>query len=231
MLDFDRFGVLTFDCYGTLIDWESGILGAVRPVFARYSVGADDRQILETYAELEAEHEAGKYVNYETVLRLVMDGMSHRFHFEADPEELGCLARSMAKWEPFSDTIDALRRFKSRYKLAVVSNVDDRLFARTAGRLGVPFDWVVTAEQVHAYKPSLAVFERALEEIGYPPRRVLHVAQSVYHDIIPARSIGLSAVWVNRREGKEGSGATLPASASPDLVVRDLEMLARLAGV
>lgn len=231
MLDFSRFGVLAFDCYGTLIDWETGILRAVRPVLERHGVEPGDAEILGTYADLEATHEAGEYVDYSTVLGLVMKGMGRRFRFDAGPDELDCLRRSMTRWEPFPDTVGALRRLKTRYKLAIVSNVDDRLFAVTARRLEVPFDFVVTAEQVRAYKPSLAVFERALDVIGYPPERVLHVAQSIYHDIVPAKAIGLTAVWVNRRLGKVGTGATSPASASPDLEVPDLETLARSAGV
>jgi 2-haloacid dehalogenase len=231
MLDLSRYKVLTFDCYGTLIDWEAGILRAIRPVIARYGIGVDDREILETYAQLEAKHEEGDCVSYAMVLRLVMTEMSLRFGFDATPAELDCLSRSIGDWEPFPDTAVALRRLSNRYKLAIVSNIDDRLFAATAKRLEVPFDWVVTAEQARAYKPSHTVFELALEKVGYPRGEILHVAQSVYHDIIPAKSLGLATVWVNRRTGKAGSGATLPASAKPDVEVASLDGLARLAGV
>jgi 2-haloacid dehalogenase len=158
-----------------------------------------------------------------------MTEMSLRFKFDAAPHELDCLADSIGDWEPFPDTVDALRRLEKRYKLAVVSNVDDGLFARTAKNLEVTFDRVVTAEQVRAYKPSRRVFEQALERIGRPRDRVLHVAQSVYHDIVPAKAMGLAAVWINRRVGKTGSGATLGADGTPDLELPDLESLARLA--
>jgi 2-haloacid dehalogenase len=231
MLDFSCFKVLTFDCYGTLIDWETGILNAVRSVITGRGIEVDDLKILSRYAELEAKHEEGNYLTYTMVLRLVMTEMSLRFGFDATPAELDCLSRSLKDWEPFPDTAAALRRLAGRYKLAVVSNVDDRLFAETARRLGVAFDWVVTAEQARAYKPSHAVFERAFEKIGYPRGEILHVAQSIYHDVIPAKALGLATVWVNRRAGKPGSGATLPASAKADVEVVDLESLAGLAGV
>lgn len=230
MIDLSRFEVITFDCYGTLIDWEKGILGAMKPVLARRGAGADDDTILETYAALEAKYEEGEYLPYRMVLRLVMTEMSLRLKFDADPGELDCLARSIGDWAPFPDTVDALRRLASHYKLAVISNVDDALFAATANRLGVEFDWVTTAQQVRAYKPSHAVFEEALRRIGVPRERVLHVAQSLYHDIVPAKSLGLSTVWVNRRFGAAGAGATPRVSAAPDLEVHDLASLANMAG-
>jgi 2-haloacid dehalogenase len=230
VIDPSRFEVLSFDCYGTLIDWEKGILGAVKPVFARHGVGADDDTILETYAALEAKFEEGEFLPYRMVLRLVMTEMSLRFKFDAAPHELDCLSRSIGDWEPFADTVDALRRLAKRYKLAVISNVDDALFAATSNRLQVGFDWVTTAQQVRAYKPSPVIFEEALRRMGGPRERVLHVAQSVYHDIVPARSLGLATVWVNRRAGKGGPGATPRASAAPDFEVRDLAALANMTG-
>lgn len=230
-LDFSRFKVLTFDCYGTLIDWETGILRAMRPVLVRHEVEIDDGTLLETYAELEAKHEEGDFLAYTMVLRLVMTEMSLRYRFDATPAELDCLSRSIEDWEPFPDTIAALRRLAGRYKLAVISNIEDRLFAGTARRLGIAFDWVVTAEEARAYKPSHRVFERAFATIGCPRSEILHVAQSIYHDVIPAKALGLATVWVNRRAGRLGSGATWPAIADADVEVVDLKSLADLAGV
>lgn len=230
MIDFNRYRILTFDCYGTLIDWEGGILGAIKPVFARYGVEADDRTILETYAGIEAKHEEGDFVDYRIVLRLVMAEMSLRFGFDAEPSDLDCLSKSISSWEPFPDTIDSLRQLRNRFKLAVVSNIDDELFAGSAKRLEVPFDWVVTAQQARAYKPSHRTFEYALKEIGRPREEILHVAQSLYHDIVPAHELGLATVWVNRRAGKEGSGATPVSTAKPDLEVPNLTTLVDLIG-
>jgi 2-haloacid dehalogenase len=247
MFDFSRYRILTFDCFGTLIDWESGILGAVKPVLERYGVEADDRTILEAYAQIEAKHEEGDFVDYRMILRFVMTELSLRFGFDANPSELDCLSQSIGGWNPFPDTIDSLRRLRNRFKLAIVSNIDDELFAGTAKRLEVPFDWVITAQQARAYKPSEKTFEYALRKIGRPRDEILHVAQSLYHDIVPARSQGLATVWVNRRAGKKGSGATLAkrsagltavdspnighsvaATAQPDLEVPDLSTLVNL---
>ena len=129
----------------------------------------------------------------------------------------------------FPDTVAALARLKTRYQLGVISNVDDDLFAGSARQLGVDFDWVVTAQQVRSYKPSTNNFERALERIGRPRSEILHCAQSLFHDVGPANGMGLATVWVDRRAGKSGTGATPPSSAKPDLTVPDLATLARLA--
>ncbi|MEG5171260.1 HAD hydrolase-like protein [Microcoleus sp. B3-D7] len=128
---------------------------------------------------------------------------------------------SIKNWQPFSDTVAAWEAIKHKYKLAVISTIDDGLFAVTAKYLKVEFDWLIAAEQVRSYKPSTRNFEIALETMGIPCEKLLHVDQSVYHDIIPAASMGISTVWVNRRHDKTGFGATLPATGQPDLEVPD----------
>ncbi len=128
----------------------------------------------------------------------------------------------------FPDTVEALTRLKTKYKLAIISNTDDDLFAATVRNLGVEFDYVITAEQCRTYKPSRNNFLEALERLGLPREQVLHVAQSIYHDVVPTRALGISSVWVNRRKGLLGSGATLPAEGRPDLEVTDLKSLADL---
>ena len=228
MLDFRRFRVLTFDCYGTLIDWESGILGALRPLLAAHGKALDDDKLLELYGGLEAEAEAGEYKSYRKILEGVARGFGKRLGFEASEQEARSLPESLRNWQPFPDTVAALRRLKSRYKLAIVSNTDDDLFAHTAKLLEIPFDWVITAQQAGSYKPSHNNFRLALERIALPPSQVLHCAQSIYHDVIPARELGLATVWVNRR-GAKGGGATRAAQGRPDLVVPDLKSLAEMA--
>ncbi len=228
-LDFSRFSWLTFDCYGTLIDWESGILAALRPVLTAHGRRLSDEGILELYGALEAQEEAGEYRSYSEILQRVVMKMAARLVFSPDVKEARVLVDSIANWPPFPDTVDALRRLKSRFKLGVISNIDDELFARTAPQLQVPFDAVITAQQARSYKPSLHNFELALERIGEPAGRVLHVAQSLYHDVVPAKQLGLSTVWVNRRAGKKGSGATPHASAEPDMIISDLATLAEFA--
>src|SRR6185312_1679215 len=175
---------------------------------------------------LESEEENGEYKKYRQVLQRVMWKMAARIVFPLTEAEFNALPDSMPQWPAFADTVDALRRLKSKYKLAIISNTDDDLFAETAKTLQVPFDFVITAEQAQSYKPSHNNFELALERIGLPKQRVLHCAQSVYHDIIPARELGIANVWVNRRAGKRGSGATRAAAEKPDLEVHNLKTLA-----
>lgn len=225
MLELDKYEVLTFDCYGTLIDWESGILAALRSLLSVHNANLSDEQILELFAEIETKQEAGEYVKYKEVLRRVVQKIGERLGFEPDATEMDSLANSLRNWQPFPDTVEALKALKKKFKLAVISNVDDDLFAFSANKLDIEFDWVVTAEQAKSYKPSLNNFELAIERIGLPYEKILHVAQSIYHDIIPAKSLGLSTVWVNRRGSKEGFGATPSASGQPDLEVPDLKTL------
>jgi 2-haloacid dehalogenase len=228
MLEFRRYRALTFDCYGTLIDWELGILTALRALLRRQGVPCDDERLLSLYAAFEAEAEAGPYMPYRAILRRVMVRMAAALSFPLDPGDEDCLTASLQNWPPFPDTVDALRALKTRYRLAIVSNIDDALFAGTCPQLGVEFDVVTTAEQVRSYKPATAHFTTTLERLALPPGEVLHVAQSLFHDIPPARSLGMPTVWVNRRAGRPGFGATPPADARPDLEVPDLRTLVAL---
>jgi len=230
MLDFARFSHLTFDCYGTLVDWEAGILAALAPVLARHGLAVDEAEQLRLYAELEARQEAGPYKRYREVLRGVVAGLGEALGFAPRADELDVLADSLADWPLFPDTLDALQRLHRRYRLAILSNVDDDLFAGTAARLGVAFDEVVTAQQVGSYKPSLANFRCVLARLGVAPQRVLHVAQSLYHDHAPARRLGLATAWVNRPSRRPGVGVALAAAAAPDLELPDLASLADAAG-
>ncbi len=229
MLDFSQFECLTFDCYGTLIDWETGILSALKPILEGHHRTLSDRAILELYAGFEAKIESGEYLPYRQVLQRVTQRIGARLSFALYEGEAGALAESLKNWPPFPDTVDSLKRLKSRYKLAILSNTDDDLFAQTAKTLQVPFDFVITAQQVQSYKPSHQNFERALQVIGLPKDKILHCAQSVFHDIVPAKALGIANVWVNRRAGKEGGGATQTALETPDVTVNSLAELADLA--
>lgn len=223
-LDFNQFKALTFDCYGTLIDWESGILGALRSLIRSHGRDLNDAQILQTYGELEPKAQ-NPYRRYHEVLAEVVHGFGKRLGFEVSDAEAECLPQSLKGWLPFADTVPALEKLKKKYKLAIISNTDDDLFAATAQHLKIAFDQVITAEQATAYKPSEAPFQLALQRLGLPPDRVLHVGQSVYHDVIPAKSLGFATVLVHRR----GFGATRAIEGAPDLKVPDLQTLAVLA--
>jgi len=231
MLRWDDFEVLTFDCYGTLIDWETGILGALRPIFATHHADLIPDRALELYGELESAAERGEYREYKTVLRLVLKGLGARLGFVPTAEELQRFSTSVKDWPAFPDSPPALQALHRKYRLAIISNIDDDLFAFSARRLQVQFDWIITAQQARSYKPSLKNFRLAFDRIGVPQNRILHVAQSLFHDIAPANVLGLSTVWVNRRQNKEGFGATPAARAHPDLEVPDLRTLANRIGL
>ncbi|HDD35384.1 MAG TPA: haloacid dehalogenase type II [Candidatus Desulfofervidus auxilii] len=215
---FDRFEVLTFDCYGTLIDWEKGILSVLKPIFSKHAVNVSDEEVLKTYAEIEAKIEKGPFIKYKKVLQKVMQEFCNRYNLNA---ELDCLVNSLKDWPPFPDTVPTLKAFKKRYKLAIISNIDKELFSFTQKRLLIKFDWIILSEEIKAYKPSLINFEYALKKINIPKERILHIAQSLYHDINPAKKLGLNTVLVKRR----GFGATLPVLGHADIEVPDLKTL------
>jgi 2-haloacid dehalogenase len=231
-VDLDRFGALTFDCYGTLIDWEAGILAGLRAVLDPRAVVVEDEDLLERYARHEAAIEAGPYLRYREVLAEALRRVCAELGIEPRWDEAEAFGGSVGSWPAFADSSTALASLASRFRLAVVTNCDDDLFAASNRRLGVTFDWVVTAQQVGSYKPSRRNFDVALERIeadGIPRDRVLHVAQSLFHDHVPAKELGMTTAWINRRHDRPGSGATPPAEATPDIVVRDMASLAALA--
>lgn len=229
MLDFARFEACTFDCYGTLIDWETGILEALRPVLRAHEVDMTDGAIVALFGRVEAEIQAEPYRRYAEVLAEVVRRFGAHLDFQPTPDEVQRLPESLPSWRPFLDTVTALRVLKARYRLGILSNVDDALFARSAEHLEVAFDWVITAEQVRSYKPRPGHFTRALEVIPVAHDRFLHVAQSLFHDIVPARELGWTTVWVNRPGSVVGVTPDHRAQARPDVTVPDLATLASLA--
>jgi 2-haloacid dehalogenase len=231
LIDLDAFDVLTFDCYGTLIDWETGLLAAMQPVVEAHGVSAGDDELLEAYARHEAELEAGEYLRYRELLGRALEGIGRDLGFEPTRPEVEAIGSSVGDWPAFGDSAEALARLHQRYKLAPITNCDDDLFAMSAKRLGVDFDWVITAQQARSYKPSPRNFELAFETIDAPRERILHVAQSLFHDHVTAKQLGMTTVWIDRRQGRPGSGATPPVEAEPDLTLPDLRSLADLAGV
>lgn len=228
MLNVAQFEYLSFDCYGTLIDWESGILGYLRPLVQRKGVAVADGEILNLYSEFEPRQQAQPYRRYREVLAGIVRDFAAHYGFEVNDREAGGLAESIRDWQPFPDTVPALQALKTRYKLAVLSNIDDDLFTLTAPKLAVDLDCLVTAQQVGSYKPTLRNFEALLERLAVDRARLLHVAESLYHDVVPAHSLGISTVWVNRRQGKPAA-ATKLVQAQPDLEVPTVGALADMA--
>lgn len=225
MLDFKRFEVLTFDCYGTLINWEEGILRCLHRILAAHGKDTDDATILKLYGDFEYRAEQGAYRRYREVLQSVVSQFGEQFGFSPTESETKSLPESLQTWRPWPDTVSALRDLQKRFRLSVISNVDDDLFAGTQPQLGVNFDQIITAQQAGAYKPSIKIFELALTRISVPADRILHVGQSIYHDVLPAQSLGLATVWVNRPSPRTGVGAVKAAQGHPDLQVSSLAEL------
>jgi 2-haloacid dehalogenase len=230
MLDLSQFEWLSFDCYGTLINWEAGIVGYIRPLLQRKGFEVSGDEILNLYSEFEPRRQQPPYRTYREVLANVTRDFAGEFHVEVGDEEASGLADSIRNWDPFPDTVSALRRLKSRYKLAVLSNIDDDLFALTAPKLVVELDGLVTAQQVQSYKPSLRNFETLLGRLQIDKSKLLHVAESLFHDVAPARSMGIATVWVNRRQDRPAAATKLIAQ-QPDIEVATVGELADLAKV
>jgi 2-haloacid dehalogenase len=229
MIEFGDFDALTFDCYGTLIDWERGIVETLAPVIGRDGAAVDRERVLEIYARNEAALEAGEYLPYREIVARSMIAVCAEVGVEANDEERAWFAGSVGQWPAFADSSEALRRLSSRFRLGVITNCDDDLFALSAQRLGIAFDWVVSAQQAQAYKPSERPFRLALERLDVPGDRILHVAQSLFHDHVVTNRLGWSSVWIDRRGGVAGSGATPPAEAMPDATYPDMRSFADAA--
>ncbi len=223
------FEIITFDCYGTLIDWETGILAGLRSVLDGHGAVADDEALLEQYARFEAAAEAGAYLPYREVLARSLRGVCAGLGCEPSVAETQRFSESVGDWPAFPDSAAALARLARRFRLGVITNCDTDLFARSNARLGVQFEWVITAEQLGSYKPNPRNFELAFERIGGQRSGHLHVAQSLYHDHVPAQRLGLTTVWIDRRHGRPGSGATPAAVATPDFVFADMASFASAA--
>jgi 2-haloacid dehalogenase len=209
-----------------LIDWETGILNSLRRMLGG-SV-APDNALLEAYARHEARLEAGPWRPYREVLTDSLVATAAEHGLTVPTATRTALGDTVADWPAFPDSVAALARLRTRFGLAVITNCDNDLFDFSDARLGRPFTWRVTAEQVGSYKPARRNFDFALSRIGLPPAKIVHVAQSLYHDHEPALALGLRTVWVNRRHGRSGFGATPRATAQPTLTVPDMASLAEL---
>ncbi|MBI3512524.1 MAG: haloacid dehalogenase type II [Proteobacteria bacterium] len=223
------FQALTFDCYGTLIDWEQGILTELKAWTT--PKGLSDDEILEAFGAEETRCEAATPDKpYPSILADVYRALGRRWALPVNQVAPIVFGGSVGRWPAFPDSADGLAHLKQHFQLVILSNVDQASFQRSNAKLGVEFDLILTAQDIGSYKPDRRNFEYALTELGgrgIAKDRVLHVAQSLFHDIVPAKALGLKTVWVNRRRGKTSGGATPPASgdATPDLEVASLAEL------
>lgn len=213
---------LTFDCYGTLIDWRAGIESALReiPSLAR----SDLDRLVHDREFIERELQCGPYRPYGEVLAASLVSAAREQSVALAPDDARTFAASMSTWPPFAESRDALNRLATRYQLAILSNVETRVLEASVRLIDAPIEERITAEQLSSYKPAPAHFETATQRLGLERRRILHVAASLYHDIRPASALGFPVAWVNR------DGEELPADLRPDWIVPDLTTLARELG-
>lgn len=208
------FKVLTFDCYGTLIDWETGIVSALRPLLRKAAVGRSRDQVLASFARHETAQEAETPgMIYSELLGRVHRRLAEEWGIAASEADHQAFGGSVGDWPAFADTAGSLSYLKGFHKLVILSNVDRKSFARSRRRLGVAFDAVYTAEDIGSYKPDLGNFRYmigALKRSGHAERDILHIAQSLFHDHAPANAVGLRSVWIDRQNDAAGSGATPP---------------------
>jgi 2-haloalkanoic acid dehalogenase type II len=234
---FAPFRALSFDCYGTLIDWETGITQTLRSWVDRRGLEISHNELLAAFSANETMVQTEQpTARYPEVLAEVMRRIGDHFRAEVTADEATAFGDSVGDWPPFRDSHDALARLGTRFALIVLSNVDRMSFARTNRLLGVDFDRIITAEDVGSYKPSPRNFEALvgeLKSLDMSPGQLLHVAESLYHDHVPAKRFGLSSVWIHRRHGVEGFGATPPPGngVQPDWRFSSLADFADAAGV
>ncbi len=235
--DFSPFRALSFDCYGTLIDWETGITRALRPWARRHGLNVSDTDVLDVFSATEtvvqSEHPTMRYPD---VLGEVHRRVGARFGADVSPSEAAAFGASVGDWPAFADAADALRRLQTRFALVILSNVDRSSFVRSNRHLAVDFDLVITAEDVGSYKPTARNFEVLLDQVaglGVSPDALLHVAESLYHDHAPAQAIGLRTLWIHRRHAVGGFGATPRprGEVTPDWRFESLAAFADAAGL
>ena len=219
------FRILTFDCYGTLIDWERGLLAALQPLLSKAPGAPSTDAVLELFAQHEfAQESEAPSMPYSQLLAVVYQRIAAAWHVSVSNEEANIFGASIPDWPEFPDSVAALAYLRQYYKLAILSNVDRVSFRASHARLQVAFDGIYTAQDIGSYKPSPRNFayllERVKHDFGWDKGAVLHVAQSLTHDHAPANQFGLASAWIDRRHAQDGWGATKPPRETPRYAFR-----------
>lgn len=221
-----KYEYLSFDCYGTLIDWEKGILTFFNALFQEHEVTISDVELLKNYARFEAEAEHGTYKPYREILAEVLQqfctlvGINHA---QLDPQSL---AESVKLWPAFEDSHDALVQLQSKYNLVIISNIDDDLFSHSEALLGIKFDYIYTAMQMKSYKPNVYNFDYVQQALSLTDQNWLHVAQSIYHDHMPISTKGIDSVWIKRQSRAGDQGVAPNTNYRPKIVYSTLKAFA-----
>jgi 2-haloacid dehalogenase len=208
---------VTFDVYGTLIDWESGIADAFEKEASRDGFTIDRDEVIRHFHEVSREIEGGSYELYAEVLRRTAIEIAKRIDWPLEPSRSGFLPDSVQRWAPFRETNAQLRKFKAKYPIGLVSNIDDKLLGQTRRHLQTDFDLVVTAQQVRSYKPDPAHFKECARRIG-GKKGWVHIASSLYHDVEPCVKEKVPVIWVNRRKEQLEPGQRKPTEEVKNLL-------------
>ncbi|ESY81541.1 haloacid dehalogenase type II [Mesorhizobium australicum] len=218
------FKALTFDCYGTLIDWESGMIDALKPLTGRVGSGLSRDEILQAHARHESSQQNWTpQKRYSDLLAVVYKRLAEEWSVVTTPEECIAYGQSVKDWPAFADTAAALQYLKQHYKLVILSNVDNTSFSFSNRKLGVDFDAIYTAEDIGSYKPSPRNFDYMLEKLatlGIGDRQVLHTAESLFHDHAVTNRLGLKSCWIHRRHADQGFGAAMHPGEMPKVDFR-----------
>lgn len=207
---------LSFDCYGTLVDWESGAVKALRRIYGfSHSLVSDDA-LIDMFLELDATIIRGKLFPYRAVLQEVAGGIADKLLGETCLDLDKAFARSLPNWPVFSETNEALLYLSKHFRLAIISNVDDELIAGTLTQIDASFDVVTTSQQTRCYKPNKAIFEIALRRLGETPRKVIHIAEGLC-EAKPAEQLGMKSVWVERSHRSDDGSMASPHARAPNL--------------
>ncbi len=226
------FSALTFDCYGTLIDWETGIAEALEPWMERHSLRIGREELLAAFGRCESARQAERPgALYPDILASVMHDLGEQLGAHVTAEEAEVFGQSVKNWPEFPDSPEALTYLAEHYKLVITSNIDRASFRQSNGKLGVAFDLIITAEDVGSYKPAPGHFESAmaqLADMGIPKDKILHTAQSLYHDHVPAKAFGLASMWINRQAGRPGATTRPDIDVKPDWEVPSMAAMVEL---
>jgi len=190
---------ITFDCYGTLVDWEAGITGFLNEVLREKGVTANITEVVRVREDIDFEMVQGPYKSYKAILRLSLKEVFHRFQIAYKDQDGDRLVQSVPMWPVFKETNMALERLARKHRLGIISNIDKDIIEKTKANLGLQFAITVTAEEACSYKPTLAPFQLALKKLGTKPTGILHVSSGFRYDIPPARRLGFKTAWVNRK--------------------------------
>lgn len=222
------FSTLTFDCYGTLIDWETGMIENLAPLTSQVGHELSRDDILDAHGRHESEQQSNTpSMNYRRILSIVYMRLGAEWGVPVDNAAAAAYGNSVALWPAFPDSAEALAYLKQHFKLVILSNVDRASFAASNDKLAVTFDAIITAEDVGAYKPALMNFDRMLKELsdmGIAKDKILHTAESLFHDHAPGNEVGLASAWIHRRHAQQGSGATRPVPNMPRIDFRFTSM-------